>query len=168
MSYTAPTYVDTKAQAILALASTIADEDKTLLGDGSVNRALDVLADVLAEQDVQVPQTDAGAILALAQYVGGGGGGGGDFSTATVTIVNNSGGAAFFNAPVVSDEYRMSVTEFGTEDASATCTAVLYMGTALATFNDVVFSVSATGDAEIDAPDILITGDCTLTFAPAN
>lgn len=78
MSYTAPTYVDTKAQAILALASTIADEDKTLLGDGSVNKALDVLADVLAEQDVQVPQTDAGAILALAQYVTGGGGGGGE------------------------------------------------------------------------------------------
>jgi len=114
MSYTAPTYVDTKAQAILALASTIADEDKTLLGDGSVNKALDVLADVLAEQDVSVPQTDAGAILALAQYASGlikpegtiaitengeaidvaqyatadvnVSGGGGDFSTATVAV----------------------------------------------------------------------------------
>ncbi len=71
MSYTAPEYVDTKSQAILALASVIADEDKTALGDGSVNRALDVLADVLAESDVQVPQTNAGAILALAQYAGG-------------------------------------------------------------------------------------------------
>lgn len=71
MSYTAPQYVDTKEQAVLALASTIADEDKSALGDGSVNRALDVLADVLAEQDVQVPQTDAGAILALAQYASG-------------------------------------------------------------------------------------------------
>ena len=86
MSYTAPTYVDTKAQAILALASTIADEDKTLLGDGSVNKALDVLADVLAEQDVQVPQTDAGAILALAQYVNGGGGGGGTKHSITCKI----------------------------------------------------------------------------------
>ena len=76
MSYTAPQYVDTKEQAILALASTIADTDKTLLGDGSVNKALDILADCLAEHDVSVPQTDAGAILALAQYVGGGGGGG--------------------------------------------------------------------------------------------
>lgn len=76
MSYTAPQYVDTKEQAVLALASVIADEDKTALGDGSVNRALDVLADVLAKQDVQVPQTNAGAILALAQYVSGGGGGG--------------------------------------------------------------------------------------------
>ncbi len=71
MSYTPPTYVDTKSQAILALASVIADEDKTALGDGSVNRALDVLADVLADSDVQVPQTNAGAILALAQYAGG-------------------------------------------------------------------------------------------------
>ena len=74
MSYTAPQYVDTKEQAILALASVIADEDKGALGDGSVNKALDVLADVLAQQDVSVPQTNAGAILALAQYVTGGGG----------------------------------------------------------------------------------------------
>lgn len=35
MSYTPPTYVDTKAQAILALASVMADEDKTALGDGN-------------------------------------------------------------------------------------------------------------------------------------
>lgn len=70
MSYTAPQYVDTKEQAILALASTIKGEAVTG-GDGSVNRALDILADVLAEQDVQVPQTDAGAILALAQYASG-------------------------------------------------------------------------------------------------
>lgn len=75
MSYTPPTYVDTKAQAILALASVVADEDKTALGDGSVNKALDVLADAMAEHDVSVPQTNAGAILALAQYIGGGGGG---------------------------------------------------------------------------------------------
>jgi len=71
MSYTPPTYVDTKAQAILALASVVADEDKTALGDGSVNKALDVLADAMAAQDVSVPQTNAGAILALAQYAGG-------------------------------------------------------------------------------------------------
>lgn len=71
MSYTPPTYVDTKAQAILALASVVADTDKTALGDGSVNKALDVLADVLADSDVQVPQTNAGAILALAQYASG-------------------------------------------------------------------------------------------------
>ena len=86
MSYTAPTYVDTKEQAILALASTIADSDKTLLGDGSVNKALDVLADCLAEHDVSVPQTDAGAILALAQYVSGGGGGTVDVGALNYTI----------------------------------------------------------------------------------
>lgn len=86
MSYTAPQYVDTKEQAVLALASTIADEDKTALGDGSVNTALDVLADVLAGQDVEVPQTNAGAILALAQYVQGGGGS----STQTLTVTKTS------------------------------------------------------------------------------
>lgn len=85
MSYTAPQYVDTKEQAVLALASTIAGEDKTALGDGSVNTALDVLADVLAGQDVEVPQTNAGAILALAQYVGGGG----DSSTQTLTVTKS-------------------------------------------------------------------------------
>ena len=88
MSYTAPQYVDTKEQAILALASTIKGEAVTG-GDGSVNRALDILADVLAESDVQVPQTDAGAILALAQYVSGGGGGG-DSSTQTLTVTKGN------------------------------------------------------------------------------
>ena len=86
MSYTAPQYVDTKEQAILALASTIKGEAVTG-GDGSVNRALDILADVLAEQDVQVPQTDAGAILALAQYVSGGGGGGGSVDVGEPVMV---------------------------------------------------------------------------------
>lgn len=86
MSYTAPQYVDTKEQAILALASTIKGEAVTG-GDGSVNRALDILADVLAEQDVQVPQTNAGAILALAQYVSGGGGGS---STQTLTVTKSA------------------------------------------------------------------------------
>jgi len=88
MSYTAPQYVDTKEKAVLALASTIAGEDKTALGDGSVNTALDVLADVLAGQDVEVPQTNAGAILALAQYVGGGGGS----STQTLTVTKQAEG----------------------------------------------------------------------------
>lgn len=70
MSYTIPEYVDTREQAVLAVASAIKGEAVTG-GDGSVNRALDILADVLAEQDVSVLQTDAGAILALAQYASG-------------------------------------------------------------------------------------------------
>lgn len=74
MSYEIPNGIQTKADAVLAVASVIAGEDKGALGDGSVNTALDVLADVLAGQNVEVPQTNAGAILALADYVGGGGG----------------------------------------------------------------------------------------------
>ena len=84
MSYTIPENVDTREQAVLAVASAIKGEAVTG-GDGSVNRALDILADVLAEQDVQVPQTNAGAILALAQYVGGGG----SQPTGTINISTN-------------------------------------------------------------------------------
>ncbi|MBQ3267456.1 MAG: hypothetical protein IJH08_06035 [Atopobiaceae bacterium] len=74
MAYTIPEYVDTQEQAILAVASAVKGEQVTG-GDGSVNTALDILADALAGEDVEVPMTQQGAILALAQYVGGGGGG---------------------------------------------------------------------------------------------
>lgn len=70
MSYTIPEYVDTQEQAILAVASAVKGEQVTG-GDGSVNTALDILADALAGQDVEVPMTQQGAILALAQYVDG-------------------------------------------------------------------------------------------------
>ena len=73
MAYTIPSSADTPEQAILAVASAVKGEQVTG-GDGSVNTALDILADALAGQDVEVPMTDQGAILALAQYVGGGGG----------------------------------------------------------------------------------------------
>ena len=74
MAYTIPEYVDTREQAILAVASAVKGEAVTG-GNGTVNRALDILTDVLAGEDIDVPQTDAGAILALASYVSGGGGG---------------------------------------------------------------------------------------------
>lgn len=74
MAYTIPTSADTPEQAILAVASAVKGEQVTG-GDGSVNKALDILADALAGEDVEVPMTQQGAILALAQYVGGGGGG---------------------------------------------------------------------------------------------
>ena len=73
MAYTIPTSVDTQEQAILAVASAVKGEQVTG-GDGSVNKALDILADALAGENVEVPMTQQGAILALAQYVGGGGG----------------------------------------------------------------------------------------------
>lgn len=74
MAFTIPEYVDTQEQAILAVASAVKGEQVTG-GDGSVNTALDILADALAGENVEVPMTQQGAILALAQYVGGGGGG---------------------------------------------------------------------------------------------
>ena len=96
MAYTIPEYVDTPEQAILAVASAVKGEQVTG-GDGSVNTALDILADTLAETDVQVPQTAAGAILALAQYVPGGGGGGGVEVGAPTLVVSSS------TAPEVGD-----------------------------------------------------------------
>lgn len=176
MSYTAPQYVDTKEQAILALASTIKGEAVTG-GDGSVNRALDILADVLAEQDVQVPQTDAGAILALAQYVSGGGGGGGggssDLTTAHVTVMagtvsetfetdafnvctflETEGTATSVTAPIISDEPVESL-EFD---------ALLYKGAAaLSTY----LPVASTSGGITDYGDghFFVTGDCTITLS---
>lgn len=169
MSYTAPQYVDTKEQAILALASTIKGEAVTG-GDGSVNRALDVLADVLANQDVQVPQTDAGAILALADYVSGGGGGSSDFTTATVTFANNTSPSMVpFRAYIAIPE----VTEFGIASVvvdSGEYTIALYKG---CTFGGVVapnvssIDVTTTGDATWDSDNsyLTITGDCTITIS---
>lgn len=89
MAYTIPEYVDTQEQAILAVASAVKGEQVTG-GDGSVNTALDILADALAGQDVTVPMTDQGAILALAQYVIGGGGGS---ATTDVWLWNNTQGS---------------------------------------------------------------------------
>lgn len=90
MAYTIPEYVDTQERAILAVASAVKGEQVTG-GDGSVNTALDILADALAGQDVTVPMTDQGAILALAQYVIGGGGGGG--ATTDVWLWNSMQGS---------------------------------------------------------------------------
>ncbi|MBP3883858.1 MAG: hypothetical protein J6D54_02820 [Olsenella sp.] len=103
MSYVIPEGIQTKADAVLAVASVIADEDKGALGDGSVNTALDVLADVLAGQDVEVPQTNAGAIFALAQYVSGGGGA----QSYPITFEEVTGGTVELQDP----ETLLAVTE---------------------------------------------------------
>lgn len=168
MSYTAPQYVDTKEQAILALASTINGEAVTG-GDGSVNRALDILADVLAEQDVQVPQTDAGAILALAQYVtGGGGGGGGDFTTVTVTIVNTLGypvGGNMAMAASKEGNYYSDASPYVPEGGTSTLSAILYKGHCLALFNG-EGTQTIDGSATVIADGVVdIYGDCTITLS---
>lgn len=90
MAYTPPNDLFTNEEAILSLASSIADEDRMNLGNGTINGALDVLADALAERNVEVPPMNAGAILALAQYVTGGGGGGSATQTLTVTKSDES------------------------------------------------------------------------------
>lgn len=168
MSYTAPQYVDTKEQAILALASTIKGEAVTG-GDGSVNKALDILADVLAEQDVQVPQTNAGAILALADYVSGGGGGGGDsdFTTAHVTATgtnfNISNG--IFDVCTYVEEGGISATYPKSVGSghSIEFDVVLYKGAAaLMTDPDTITATS--GAIQQGGEGVyIITGDCSIT-----
>lgn len=107
MSYTIPEGIQAKADAVLAVASVIADEDKSALGDGSVNTALDVLADTLAGQDVEVPQTNAGAILALAGYVGGGGGA----QKHPITVDEGSQGNFGFYVHDATGQWTVPVTE---------------------------------------------------------
>lgn len=174
MSYTAPQYVDTKEQAILALASTIKGEAVTG-GDGSVNRALDVLADVLAEQDVQVPQTDAGAILALAQYVSGGGGSS-DFTTAHVTFIASSDShivredihictfleegenAASSPLPIATSSGTMAPPSGSTLEVDA----ILYKGNAVLLLPQDVTTTSG-AIASLGDGMYMISGDCSLT-----
>lgn len=157
MSYTAPQYVDTKEQAILALASTIKGEAVTG-GDGSVNRALDVLADVLAEQDVQVPQTDAGAILALADYVSGGGGGSSDFTTAKLTFQKPAGAPLVCAYAGVDGVYPFIQAENGEVDV------ILYKGKAVAMYA-AQGDTTVSGDVTSDGGGMFtITGDGSIVI----
>ena len=194
MSYTPPQFVDTKEQAVLALASTIKGEAVTG-GDGSVNRALDVLADVLAEQDVSVPQTDAGAILALAQYASGmvkpegtieitengegidvaqyatadvsvSGGGGGDLTTAEVTIVNSTADTLEGMVPSAAEGGGNPYAAFNF-DLRAGRTTVL---NAILYKGNAVLAAPGTIAVEgsatvIGEGGVLITGDCTITVS---
>ena len=112
MAYTIPEYVDTTEQAILAVASAVKGEQVTG-GDGNVGTALDILADALAGENVTVPMTQQGAILALAQYVGGGGG---------VTLGNVCTVLVVAGGDVFSAFYRASID--GVMKASATTTAL--------------------------------------------
>lgn len=194
MSYTIPEYVDTQEQAILAVASAVKGEQVTG-GDGSVNKALDILADALAGENVQVPMTQQGAILALAQYVAGmvkpegtititenGEGidvaqyatadvsvsGGGDVSTATVTYTLTGGKSDLFVECACgrdTESGMFSAPGFQTEETSGSFTVLLYGGKAYATFGESLVTV-VSGDAEVEGGEVLITGDCTLTIEP--
>lgn len=159
MSYTAPQYVDTKEQAILALASVIADEDKGALGDGSVNKALDVLADVLAQQDVSVPQTNAGAILALAQYVTGGGGGSSDFTTAKLTFQKPA------DAPLVCAYAGVDGVYPFIQDENGEVDVILYKGSAVAMYAAPADDITVSGDVTSEGGGMFsITGDGSIVI----
>lgn len=167
MAYTAPNDLFTSEEAILSLASSIADEDRTALGNGTINGALDVLADALAERNVEVPPMNAGAILALAQYVSGGGSS--DFTTAEVTIVNNTGGSINVTLATVrffSDVDGFSAGSVSIPKSGGECIAILYKGTGSAYFGESVYTITVSGNAIVDGPNVvIITGDCTITVS---
>lgn len=120
MAYTIPSSADTPEQAILAVASAVKGEQVTG-GDGSVNTALDILADALAGEDVEVPMTQQGAILALAQYVGGGGGGGVDVGPLHVVITGDSttqAGDELGSAAIIKLSIGDSVISYSFEDGN--------------------------------------------------
>ena len=174
MSYTIPTSVQTKAEAVLAVASAIADEDMGARYDGTVNTSLDVLADVLAAQDVDVPQTNAGAILALAQYAHGGGGGGGDLTIAQVTITYDHEDTenAGIMLPRVEEAYPPVVPEATSDATSIDFTpdspvpVILYKGKCTTGYFG-TGTVTTSGNATYTSEnkEIIITGDCSITIS---
>lgn len=167
MAYTAPNDLFTSEEAILSLASSIADEDRTNLGNGTINGALDVLADALAEHDVEVPPMNAGAILALADYVSGGGGSS-DFTTANVTIVNTLEypvGGKMAMAASEEGNYYSDGSPYVQEGGTSTFSAILYRGHCLASLDGgrtqtIDGSATAIADGAVD-----IYGDCTITLS---
>lgn len=167
MAYTAPNDLFTSEEAILSLASSIADEDRTNLGNGTINGALDVLADALADQNVEVPPMNAGAILALAQYVSGGGGGG-DFTTAHVTVTSLHGGVDGSKLDVCvaveNEGIKASSSNPIGSGASIEFDAILYTDGAVLVTG---LTITATSGAiqQLGGGTYLITGDCTITTA---
>lgn len=163
MSYTAPTDLFTSEEAILSLASSIADEDRTNLGNGTINGALDVLADALADQNVEVPPMNSGAILALAQYVTGGGGGSSDFTTAHVTINGVMIVGTDFSVCVAVEDDGMYIAQPHPNGVGNQLEfdAILYKGSAQL---ETSLSIEATsGAVEVAEDTCRITGDCTIT-----
>lgn len=163
MAYTIPTSADTPEQAILAVASAVKGEQVTG-GDGSVNTALDILADALAGENVEVPMTQQGAILALAQYVGGGGGG-----VAKVTFACTYTGDAFgIVMPLVYEGVIYTGTSSDEVDGTTFDVPVAENGTQVVleqpTPDDL--TVTVTGDITIDDEGyLMVTGDGTVTLA---
>lgn len=160
MAYTIPEYVDTPEQAILAVASAVKGEQVTG-GDGNVGTALDILADTLAGQDVEVPMTQQGAILALAQYVGGGGGGV-DVGAPTVVVKSNS-------APEVDDRIPNNGAIAGLAIGDATIVPVLPNGSVLAAASGM--TATTTPDMELepttcDAYVVTVTSGVITAAAP--
>ena len=166
MSYTIPTSVQTKAEAVLAVASAIADTDMGARYDGTVNTSLDVLADVLAAQDVDVPQTNAGAILALAQYAHGGGEGGGDFTTASVIFAKDTEANFTVACPNFFAGQLYSYIDYADIDGETPTDVALFNGSVSAiVVSETVKVGSVSGSAEINEDTgFTITGDCMVTF----
>ena len=112
-------------------------------------------------------------LLANAMGEGGGGGGGGssDFSTATVTVMDENEYGAVINGPFLYAGYYnviypdvVCISPQIMSDQVNTATIVLYNGQAcIECMNSFDVSGNAT-KVDADAPEALITGDCTITI----
>ena len=159
MAYTIPEYVDTPEQAILAVASAVKGEQVTG-GDGNVGTALDILADALAGENVEVPMTQQGAILALAQYVGGGGGV--DVGAPTFVVKSNS-------APEVDDSMPNKSAIAGLAIGDATIVPVMPNGNVLAVASGVTATTGPDMELEpttCDAYVVTVTRGVITAAAP--
>ena len=159
MAYTIPEYVDTPEQAILAVASAVKGEQVTG-GDGNVGTALDILADALVGENVEVPMTQQGAILALAQYVGGGGGV--DVGAPTYIV----GGST---APEVNDRIPNNAAIAGLSIGDTTIVPVLPNGRVLAVASGVTATTGPDMELEpttCDAYVVTVTRGVITAAAP--
>ena len=100
----------------------------------------------------------------IEQGIANASGGGGDFSTAEVTV-DTSAAPSQVSFPVmlcvVGEEGLYSVTEQSGGDIT-TYTAVLYEGEYRYYAED--YNITTTGSAEFTGTEVIITGDCTITF----
>ena len=94
--------------------------------------------------------------------VGGGGGGSSDFSTAKVTF---TAAAGTYTIPNIYEDGAVTTIvptyTLEEEEGTSTLTVPLYKGKCGATFDGC--NVSVSGNARVDAHDVLITGDCAIT-----
>ena len=98
----------------------------------------------------------------------GGGGGSSDFSTAEVTFINNTYDPVQVSIPFINGNYSYGQeTDEGSFVSSGTSTksVIVYKNGAVVGVFGKGLDVQVSGSATYEEPDIIITGDCTITIS---